>query len=92
MKRPQLIAGVAILVAAGGCAIAVPAAIGSASAAVATGPAPSRAASSTAAGTIPFGAVAGGFVPLAGGEVTHLSVGAGKTVTVTVAGHADVCS
>src|ERR1700683_1422119 len=43
-------------------------------------------AAGTSADSLPFGSVGGGFVPLAGGQVASVQVGAGQTVTVPVAG------
>jgi hypothetical protein len=87
---------------AGAAVIAVAVVAGSATAAVASAAAAGQAAvtgdvnSGSGQGAVPggnalpFGSVAGGFVPLPGGQVARVSVGAGKTVAVAVAGDAGV--
>jgi hypothetical protein len=85
---------------AGGALIAAslagcgPTAGGSASGGSADTTSSATAASSTtpddALDSMPFGSIGGGFVPLPGGSVASVPVGAGETVTVPVAGHGGV--
>ena len=53
-------------------------------------PASGTTASDTSLDSLPAGSADGGFVPLAGGQVASVQVGAGQTVTVPVAGHGGV--
>jgi hypothetical protein len=63
---------------------------GGAASPASSAPAGGTTASDTSADSLPFGSVGGGFVPLAGGPVASVQVGAGQTVTVPVAGQGGV--